>query len=89
MVPTFCRFLPPTAAASSSRERAADNSEGKQETEATEAAGHLRHIVSEYVAYHNEERPHQGAEPAIPLAEIGCEQRLGGLLRHYYYRKAA
>ena len=21
---------------------------------------HLRHIVSEYVAYHNEDRPHQG-----------------------------
>jgi len=59
---------------------------------------HLRHIVAEYVAYFNAERPHQAMdnrplteppETAAPAdREILCQERLGGLLRHYY-RKAA
>lgn len=58
---------------------------------------HLRHIVAEYVAYFNTERPHQAMDncplkqpetPAPAEGEILCRERLGGLLRHYY-RKAA
>jgi len=54
---------------------------------------HLRHIVGEYVAYFNAERPHQAmdnytltrsAEEAPSEGEILCQERLGGLLRHYY-----
>ena len=58
---------------------------------------HLRHILGEYVAYYNEERPHQGVgnarlrrvgeeEPPTEVAEgaIVCRQRLGGLLKHYH-----
>lgn len=64
--------------------------------------GHLDHITSNYVTYHNSVRPHQrlGNVP-IPqhgqlsttketpsLEEVGCQEWLGGLLKHYY-RKAA
>jgi hypothetical protein len=62
---------------------------------------HLRHIVSEYGAYHNEDRPHQGVgntrlreigakEPREEDAEseIVCASRLGGLLKHYCRRAA-
>ncbi len=62
---------------------------------------HLRHILSEYLFYFNEERAHQGVgntrlrrfgekEPPKELAEglIVCRQRLGGLLKHFY-RQAA
>ena len=67
------------------------------------STGHLDHIMSEYVRYHNTHRPHQGLgnvpipdkgkEPPAevdtePLGKVGCEEWLGGLLRHYY-RKAA
>ncbi len=68
---------------------------------------HFDHIVSEYVQYFLDFRPHQGlgnvllprrnAEPvdaaghadesATPLrvlADIQCERRLGGLLKHFY-----
>jgi transposase InsO family protein len=58
----------------------------------------LRHVLSEYVAHHHTERPHQGKGNVIlfPSAEavsnsdspIECQERLGGLLK-YYYRKAA
>ncbi len=64
--------------------------------------GHLDYIVAEYVRYHNTVRPHQGLgnvpipdrgkEPpeneTEPLGKVGCEEWLGGLLKHYY-RKAA
>jgi len=58
---------------------------------------HLRYIVGEYVAYFNTERPHQAMDnclltaseaPASAEGEILCQERLGGLLRHYY-RQAA
>jgi putative transposase len=60
---------------------------------------HLRHIVSEYAAHYNAERPHQardnrppsGGRPTgdapCPVGAVVCEERLGGLLRHY--RRAA
>lgn len=53
---------------------------------------HLRHIISEYVSYYNQERPHQGVDN-VPLTkppadtgpgEVVCAERLGGLLRHYH-----
>ena len=57
----------------------------------------LDHIVSEYLAYYHEERPHQGKDN-LPLTgdwsappskgNIRCGMRLGGLLKHYY-RQAA
>lgn len=65
---------------------------------------HLNHLCSVFADYYHRLRPHQGKEnellvsakrkrrtrpPAtIPLTEVRCEQRLGGLLKHYY-RKAA
>jgi putative transposase len=59
---------------------------------------HLRHLVTEFVAHYNEERPHQAkgnvplpdadqTEPRIlkfPPGEVKCRERLGGLLKHYY-----
>lgn len=67
---------------------------------------HFDYIVSEYVRYFHQCRPHQGignvllaqatSEPAdgatitddslkpLTLAEVKCEARLGGLLKHYY-----
>jgi putative transposase len=62
---------------------------------------HLRHLLSEFLIHYHEERPHQGLgnvplsgtppsaeEPAIlPLSEVRCRERLGGLLKHY--RRAA
>ena len=55
------------------------------------------HIVSEYVAYYHACRPHQGIgnrlichdeddepPPVVSLAEVKCEVRHGGLLKHYY-----
>jgi len=61
---------------------------------------HLRHLVAEYVAYYNEERAHQAKDsllltglpppPVSPLVveEVGCRERLGGLLKHFYRRVA-
>jgi putative transposase len=58
----------------------------------------LRNELSEYVAHHHTERPHQGKGNVIlvPSAQgepdlnspIECRERLGGLL-NYYHRKAA
>ncbi len=68
---------------------------------------HFDHVVSEYVAFYHECRPHQGignvllpqrqiesahagaapaesAQPQLTLADIKCEARLGGLLKHFY-----
>jgi len=57
---------------------------------------HLDYLVSEYVTYYNELRPHQrkgnrplvGAwsvteGPPVEAREIVCRERLGGVLRHY------
>jgi len=61
---------------------------------------HLRYFVEEYVEFHNTVRPHQGVgnkplgwtdtserDESVPLDEVICDDRLGGLLRHY--RRAA
>ncbi len=68
---------------------------------------HFDHIVSQYVAFYHECRPHQGLgnvllpqprdesvgstchvedtqSPPLSLAEVKCEWRLGGLLKHFY-----
>ena len=61
-------------------------------------AGPLGHLVKEFVAQYNEERPHQAKdnmplpeadepEPRIlkfPAGAVKCRERLGGLLKHYY-----
>ena len=64
---------------------------------------HLNHLCSVFLDFCHRLRPHQGKEnellvmakrkrkapPAtIRLSGVRCEQRLGGLLKHYY-RKAA
>ena len=62
---------------------------------------HLEHLLGEYASFYNSVRPHQGRANhpigVIPFpattgppdpGKIGCESRLGGLLRHYH-RKAA
>jgi putative transposase len=63
---------------------------------------HLRHIVREFVIHYNQFRPHQslGNRPlsaaddpppatlVFPQGEVICNERLGGLLKHYY-RQAA
>ena len=58
----------------------------------------VRHVVSEYIEFHNHERNHQGIKNEIPFpdekfnpeskSKILRKKRLGGLL-NYYYRKAA
>ncbi len=57
---------------------------------------HLRHVLTDYAAYFNRARPHQGLDQRIPLAPatrpqagpVQCRDALGGLL-HDYYREAA
>jgi putative transposase len=64
---------------------------------------HLRHIVHEFDIFYNRERPHQGvgnrrlpdaagesvpATITFPAGKVVCQERLGGLLKHYS-RKAA
>ena len=55
----------------------------------------LHHVLSEYVAHHHTERPHQGkgnvilfpsrqAEPDSD-ASVACRERLGGLLKYYHH----
>jgi putative transposase len=52
--------------------------------------------LTEYVAYYNQARPHQGLEQRFPVAHppsvrdgpVHRRDRLGGLL-HDYYREAA
>ena len=62
---------------------------------------HLRLMVSNYEEFYNSQRPHQGKDnlpltglPPPPLepvnaADIDCDERLGGLLKHYRRRQAA
>jgi len=59
---------------------------------------HLQHLLREYLAHYNSDRPHQAKGnvplqetdqevPSIvpfPSCEVKCRKRLGGLLRHYY-----
>ncbi len=58
---------------------------------------HMTYLIREYTDYYNTLRPHQskgnvpltgtGPPPQRPLSDthqVGCEERLGGLLRHYY-----
>ena len=61
---------------------------------------HLDHLLREFEDHYNTVRPHQGLGNrtigVVPLpgekppgaAEIECESRLGGLLRHYHRRAA-
>jgi putative transposase len=65
---------------------------------------HLNHLCSVFLDYYHRRRPHQGKEnellvakrsekrkptrEVINLADVRCEQQLGGLLKHYY-REAA
>ena len=62
---------------------------------------HLNHIVSEYVRYYHEFRPHLGLGNLPPAAsgpppevesvqmdDLVCHERLGGLLKHYERRAA-
>ena len=63
----------------------------------------MDYLCREFVEHYHAERPHQGldnklpkpgrkkgkqAPDLIPLADVACRKRLGGLLKHYY-RKAA
>lgn len=57
---------------------------------------HLDYLLSEFVDYYHHHRPHQGIGNRLILrqggevcsqGEIDCEEKLGGLLKHYY-RKA-
>jgi putative transposase len=64
---------------------------------------HMDYLCHEFLDHYHAERPHQGLDnelptlcrkkrkrqpDLLPLTEIGCHNRLGGLLKHYY-RKAA
>ena len=62
---------------------------------------HLRHLLSQFLSHYHEVRPHQALGNAPPCgppapadgpppgpAEVVCEERLGGLLRHYRRRAA-
>jgi putative transposase len=65
---------------------------------------HFNYLVSEWLAHYHEERPHQGKDnellvvkrkrkrvpppKTIPLSEIDCQRRLGGLLKSYHRRAA-
>ena len=54
---------------------------------------HLRYVISEYMKFYHQERPHQGIGNNIidpqpqGKGEIVCHERLGGLLKSY--RRAA
>ena len=59
--------------------------------------GSLRRAAAQYCEHYHGERNHQGLgntiiEPDFDTdgeGEVQCRQRLGGLLRYYYYRDAA
>jgi putative transposase len=61
---------------------------------------HLRHILTGYLAWYHRCRPHQGmgnrlvdggdppvAEGPLSAQDVSCEERLGGLLKHYRRHK--
>ena len=56
----------------------------------------IQHVLTAYIAYYNEARPHQGLDqqtPMPPAAAVGHgpiqrHDRLGGLLRVYYQNVA-
>jgi transposase InsO family protein len=62
---------------------------------------HLRHLLTEFLRHYHQERPHQGVGN-VPLsgpveapegailspAEVRCQERLGGLLKHSTRRAA-
>jgi putative transposase len=64
---------------------------------------HMNHLCQEFAEHYHAERPHQGLDnevpkligkqrkrrpDLIPLSDVACQKRLGGLLKHYH-RKAA
>lgn len=59
---------------------------------------HLRYLIAEYLDYFHNQRPHQSLENRPPSSdgddappaegEVVREERLGGLLKHYYRRAA-
>jgi putative transposase len=58
---------------------------------------HLRHLIDEYVIHYLEVRPHQGLENSLitepseapdTASPVICQERLGGLLKHFYRRAA-
>jgi putative transposase len=63
---------------------------------------HLRHLLTEFLTYYHQERPHQALGNVPPCGspsvatdlpvtgtDIVCEERLGGLLKHYRRKPAA
>lgn len=61
--------------------------------------GHLDHLVSEFTDYYNRQRPHSRIGFRAPVqardhrthdppagGEVRCQERLGGVLKHYYRR---
>lgn len=58
--------------------------------------GHLRRVLTAYLAYYNHTRPHQGIEQRCPVpaqpssgdGPVHCRDVLGGII-HDYYREAA
>jgi putative transposase len=61
---------------------------------------HFRHVPRCIQTHHNGQRPHQGINNLIPLGyeypekpadpeDVRCESMLGGMLNHYYVKKAA
>jgi putative transposase len=61
---------------------------------------HLRYLLGEFQVYFNERRPHQSLGNAppqgdrsppvspLPVEDVCCDERLGGVLKHYYRRAA-
>jgi putative transposase len=61
---------------------------------------HLRYLLAEFLSHYHEARPHQSLGNAPPCgppspadgppdpAEVVCEERLGGVLKHYSRRAA-
>ncbi len=62
---------------------------------------HLDYLLSEYIDYHNRQRPHSSLDFATPTGrkppvragpveprEVHCKERLGGVIKHYYRRAA-